>query len=253
MKVLNPIAEIGAPDSGKVITPEMAATLPSTTKYFCPDHDCKDKERRLSFVNSKKRTKHFRHLPSFEHEIDPQTLLHKLAVKWFERRQSITVPAHREVSLAMASQVVHLREEETQCEYRKLERHIPDVRLVSSKGFEFAIEVVVTSDINEEKAKLIHQFGLPTIRIDLSKFYNSNQERCRTDYDFILENLDVLLDDIKNMNWVILPDLKELGEQLDVCQIQIDPSPSPSAPKPTSENTGCVLVILTLGLILLFK
>jgi hypothetical protein len=254
MEIKNPIAELDIPDSGRIIRPfEATALKKANHRFFCPDHDCQDPFRKLFLAKSGKGTLFFKHGPGYEHDIRPETLLHKLAVKWFENRLSIVIPDHREEPLAIASQLVRLCIEETKCEYRKLQGHIPDVLLVSTKGFKFAIEVVVTSDINDQKVILIKDFGFPTIRIDLGKFYMANQEQCRTDYDFILANLDNLLSDIKSMSWVIPPKLENLFEQLDVIQIPIAPSSRPPAPKPITDNTGCLFVILTFGFILLFK
>jgi hypothetical protein len=254
MEIKNPIAEQDHPDSGKIIRPSEATALKKDNhKFFCPDHDCRDPIRKLFLAKSGKGTLFFKHGPGCEHDIRPETLLHKLAVKWYENRQSIIIPEHRVGALAMASQLVRLRIGETKCEYRKLQRHIPDVLMVSTKGFKFAIEVVVTSDINDQKAKLISDFGFPTIRIDLCQFYKANQEQCRTDYDFIVANLDNLLCDIKNMSWVIPPNLENFIEQLDLSQIPIAHSSRPPASEPITDNTGCLLLLLTFGFILLFK
>ena len=57
--------------------------------------------------------------------------------------------------------------EKTELEYRRLERIIPDVKLTTIEGVEFAIEIVVTSDISEDKKKKIDKFNLPTLRISL--------------------------------------------------------------------------------------
>ena len=85
----------------------------------------------------------------------------------------------------------------------------PDVGIVSSCGFELAIEIYVTSAVKEEKAHVLNEFKLPTIEINLNDFYNSNLEKCRFDEQFVKSNLDSLLTDIQLKNWIILPEKDE--------------------------------------------
>lgn len=108
--------------------------------------------------------------------------------------------------------------------------------MTTSDGFEFAVEIFVTSDINEDKKKLIEKFDLPTVRIDLSEFYEAEPQKCRTDYNYVQQNLDSLLIDLNLKSWVIGP--KE------------DDS-IPFEEKPTN-NFGCFLGVVTIGLIYLF-
>jgi hypothetical protein len=242
-ELLNPIAELDRPDSGEIITPSEAHPLKKERRFFCPDHDCKDPERLLTPAKSKLDTYFFKHKPGFGHDIQPETLLHKLAVKWFEDCSVYELPKSGRIKL----QTVQLNTSKTKLEFRKLERIIPDVKLTSIDGLTFAIEIVVTSDISSEKSKLIEEFNLPTVRVDLSSFYKKNQHQCRTDFDFVKESLEGLLTDITLKSWAIEPidlALNTLGLE------ELKPEPVQSN---NIDNTGCVVVLLTLGLIVVWN
>lgn len=236
-EVLNPIAELERPDSGNLVTPSKASTLEEGIKYYCPDHDCKDPNRILILVKSKLGKYFFRHKPDFGHDIHPETLLHKLAIKWFEDCTDFEIPKSGRIK----QQIVEFDKTKTELEFRKLERIIPDVKLTTIKGLVFAIEIVVTSDIKTEKSKLIEEFKLPTLRIDLSDFYHRNKECCQTDYEFVKSNLDELLTDISLKSWVIAPNYSN-SAPLDLEELK----PAP--------NTGCLLVLFAaVALVLLRK
>lgn len=242
-ELLNPIAEIDAPDSGDIVSPSGARPLKNEHKFYCPDHDCKDPDRILILAKSKLDKYFFKHKPDFKHEIRPETLLHKLAVKWFENRPNYELPKSGRIK----QQTVELDSDKTRLEFRKLERIIPDVKLTTINGLTFAIEIVVTSDISSEKSKLIQEFNLPTVRVNLSAFYNLNQNQCRTDYDFVKENLDKLLSDITLKSWAIEP----IDSALDTLDLEeFKPTPIPTY---NSENTGCLVALFTLGLIVIWN
>ena len=173
----NPYAEIDFADSCKFITPEEALRYRENgiNEFYCPDSNCLDPLRKLSLVASEIRTPHFRHRPEYEHNCEPETLLHKSAVKWFERKAEFEIPAYRYDQTQLKQQTLKLNIVETRLEYSRLKTIIPDVLLCTESGFKFAVEIVVTSDVNESKAKKIEEFKLPTLRINLADFYKANK------------------------------------------------------------------------------
>ncbi|MBA7552164.1 hypothetical protein ES705_44719 [subsurface metagenome] len=164
-----------------------------------------------------------------------------MAVKWFEDQEFFEIPSYHLSENSIIQQQLDLNPKKTQLEYRKLERIIPDVILTTRNDYVFAVEIIVTSDLDEDKRKLIDQFNLPTIRLDLSEFYNMNCERCKTDYVFVKENLDNLLTNIALKSWIIPVNPLQIGDKLIV------------AKNPKSDNTGCLIVMATLGIIYLIK
>src|SRR5258708_1283889 len=158
---LNPIAELDEVDSGKLISPREAYLIRNGKRFFCPDYDCKDPKRVLIVAVSGKGNRFFRHKGNYKHDIRPETLLHKSAIKWFIERSEYEIPAAKIGDVQIARQVVMLDDNKTFCEFRRLQTIIPDVKLCTLTGFEFAIEIVVTHDLNDLKKKLIGQFGLP--------------------------------------------------------------------------------------------
>jgi hypothetical protein len=251
----NPIAEVNEPDSGWLVTPQQARTLKNRNdnqRFFCPDYDCKDKERYLSLKQSVKGKDFFSHRPGCEHPINPETLLHKSAVKWFERKAAFEIPAYRHDQTQLKQQTLKLDIEETRLEYSRLKTIIPDVLLCTESGFKFAVEIVVTSDVNESKAKKIEAFNLPTLRISLTSFYYRNKERCQTDLDFINEHLPKLLTDISLKSWVIAPDIDELPGDIETEPLPVAaPTPAPAINQSNPEdNSGCVPVLfLVVGIL----
>jgi hypothetical protein len=131
---------------------------------------------------------------------------------------------------------------------------IPDVKCCSVNGFEFAIEIFVTSDISADKRKLINEFGLPVVRIDLSKFYKKHPHQCRVDLTFINENLKGLLTDATLKSWVIPPNQESIEGKLEWTPVEKLPiKATVERPKPDGgSDSGCLLGIVTLGLIYLF-
>jgi hypothetical protein len=238
----NPVAEVHKADSGVLVSPDEARKKYSNEKhFFCPDYDCKDKERYLSLKQSVKGKNFFSHRPGFEHPIHPETLLHKSAVKWFEGKTEFEIPARKYNEKQLTQQTVALNSNETKLEYSRLQTIIPDVLLCTETGFRFAVEIVVTSDVNESKAKKIEAFNLPTLRISLTDFYKANKERCQTDLTFIQSHLNELLTDIKLKRWVIPPVLEELPEGIETAAL---PGSVSQPPQGNADNSGCLPVAL---------
>lgn len=199
---MNPVAELNRPDSGDIVKP---AQTKQGDKLFCPDHDCGDPDRKLFLKHSSLGNPFFSHRPGFSHPIYPQTLLHKLSVKWFEGQTALEIPEGRVVDKILTRKTLNIDPTKTQLEFRQHQSVIPDVIVETEEGFKIAIEIVVSNDVSPEKSILLHELKLPTICIDLSDFYNANKEACRTDIDFIKSNLDRLLQDLVRKRWVRLP------------------------------------------------
>ncbi len=201
---LNPYAEYKTPDSGERVLPEQTQGF-NNKLFFCPDHDCLDPKRKLIIKRSNKGKFFFSHMPDFGHDIRPETLLHKMAIGWFIAKTEYELPEVILASSVFNRQLVEIDKDKTECEFRFLKSIIPDVKLCTLSGFEFAIEIVVTNDISPDKAKRIEAFNLPTLRIDLSKFYAKDPKRCQVDVQYVTENLDALLTSITLKRWVIPP------------------------------------------------
>lgn len=211
-RYLNPIAELGFPDSGKIVEPQEAVLLKEEElSFYCPDIECKDSGRILLLKESSKGNSFFSHKPGFGHDIGPETLLHKLAIKWFQGRAQFEVPKYLRGGRNFKSKIIDLDFNRTVLEYNKLVGIVPDVKLFTLGGEEFAIEIVVTSDITEEKKKKINSFGLPTIRINLGEFYKAHLNKCRGDVSFVENHLDELLTELALKEWVNPPANNELG------------------------------------------
>ena len=250
---LNPIAELDKADSGKIITPEEAYKIKETHDFFCPDFDCKDRDRVLTPAISVNKNYFFRHKPKCKHDIRPETLLHKSAIKWFEGKSEFEIPGGKTSAYMFSKQMLQIDATKTECEYRKLKVLIPDVKCCSLNGFEFAIEIFVTNDVSEDKTKLINEFGLPVVRIDLSKFYKTYPHKCRVDLAFINENLPALLTDVNLKSWVIPPSVESIDGKLEWTPIEKPPIiATVEQAKPEGSGAGCILGLITLGLIYLF-
>lgn len=203
---LNPVAELNEPDSGSMIKPAQAK---SGDTLFCPDSLCKDNERILILKHSKLGNPFFSHRPGFSHPIYPQTLLHKMAVKWFEGKTEFEIPAGTSLNKTFKTEIWKLDPAQTQLEFRLYQSVIPDVVAQTTSGFKFAIEIVVTNDVSSEKSLLLKEHSLPTVSIDLTDFYNANKESCRTDIDFVNANLDSLLKNLGRKRWIRLPTIDD--------------------------------------------
>ncbi len=236
---INPIAERDEPDSGKLITPEDAYKIRHDHKFFCPDHDCQDKERILTAKKSINDNYFFSHRPRCEHDIKPETLLHKSAIKWFIDKDEYEIPSCRRTNGEFKKQTIKLDRTKTECEFRKLKRIIPDVKLMTTSDFQFAIEIIVMNDISNEKSKLIEEFKLPTIRVDLNQFYHANKKECQTDYAFIQTRLQTLMTDNNLKSWAIPPEFELIKDKFVLQTIE--------------SNDGCLTILTGLGIVLLIK
>jgi hypothetical protein len=241
-ELLNPIAELDSVDSGKIIQPEYAHRIRELNKFFCPDYDCRDPKRKLFVRRRENGRPHFYHAPDCEHEIRPETLLHKLAIQWFVDKVIFEVPGFSSKDKKFDVTILHLNGNETIPEYSKLARIKPDVKLCTINGFHLAIEIVVTHDVDENKRKLIHEFGLPTIRIDLSYFYKRNQKQCQINPEFVKMHLDELLTDINFKSWVVAPNLDEITDDFKIENVP----KSVAQVKPQPSNGDCLSVIALL-------
>lgn len=247
VEFLNPIAELEEPDSGKVVLADQAYELKDKIKFYCPDYDCKDSNRILIVKKSNKGNYFFSHKPECGHDIRPETLLHKLAIKWFLDKEEFELPLCKLLGQEIKIQKVKIDKSKTECEFRKLERIIPDVKLTTNQDFTFAIEIVVTNDINEIKAKLIKEFNLPTVRINLTNFYLENKDSCRGNFDFIQAKLPALLTDIKLKSWVIAPNYDSIINKLELTE------PVISKKTESNLNKGCFTVLTGVGIFLLIR
>lgn len=172
---LNLFAEKDHPDSGKFIIPDEAykrKQINKNLKFYCPDNECLDENRVLIVKKSSLDKCFFSHKGGYEHNANPETLLHKLAIKWFEGQGEFEIPACKN----FAKQKIKLKASKTECEFRLYKNFIPDVKLEAQNGFQFAIEIIVTNAVSEEKRQIIQQFNLPVVSIDLQEFYKRNKK-----------------------------------------------------------------------------
>lgn len=79
-------------DSGLIMEPNEEIYKNKHLKLFCPDHDCKDPERRMFTKKSKNGKFFFSHYGDYRHDIRPETLLHKLAIAWFQEKTEDEIP-----------------------------------------------------------------------------------------------------------------------------------------------------------------
>lgn len=235
-ELLNPIAEVDTIDSGIIATPEEAILIKDNHSFFCPDYDCKDPARRLIIKKSTLGNCFFSHFPECEHKIRPETLLHKLAIKWFENKTEFEVPKGAFSNKHINKQVLKLNVEKTILEYSHLKTIRPDVKLCTVENFEFAIEIVVTNDIDQSKNKLIEQFGLPTIRIDLTEFYKLNADKCRLDKQFVEQHLNGLLTNVNLKEWIVFPKTDEHGLFINTSQ-------------QSANNTSWIAILSVIGVL----
>jgi len=231
---LNPIAEVGGVDSGDITTPFEASQMGKEHSFFCPDFDCSDPERRLILKVSKNKNPFFSHHSGYGHDIRPETLLHKLAIKWFKDRTDFEVPEGISGNRRIKKQTLNLDVNKTQLEY-SLKEIRPDVKLNTIGGFEFAIEIFVTNDISDLKKELLYQSGIPTLRIDLSDFYKLNKDKCREDKVFVEQHLDSLLNNINLKKWLVCP-----KEDYPIGDLLMEAVP---------QNTGCMVILPFIGVI----
>lgn len=202
----NPIAERNNPDSGEIVSPHEAyeqKKLNQDLKFFCPDVDCRDKNRILIVKKSSIDNYFFSHKGSYGHNTNPETILHKLAIKWFEGKEKFELPPFSK-SIQLKTSTVLLNPNRTELEYKFYKNIIPDIKLTTTNGFEFAIEIVVTNDLDEKKLQKIQENDLPTLKIKLKDFYKNNREKC-LESEFVLNELEKLLTDNSLKEWVLEP------------------------------------------------
>jgi hypothetical protein len=247
--ILNPLAEVDAPDSGRYATPDEAKSDRSR-KYFCPDSDCLDKLRRLIFKTSKNGISFFCHYPDFQHEISPETLLHKLTIKSFEGLKEFELPSFKnDEGNYYPVQLISIDLTKTILEFRELKGIRPDVTVTSLTGMQFAIEIFVTHRTKENKIQRLEDHKLPTIEIDLKDFYYLNRERCKTDIRFIKENAPLLVSDLNRKNWLAKPKPEQIVDLIKREEAVVIVSP----PSTTSPSQGSLLLLIfpIVGLILI--
>jgi hypothetical protein len=243
-EIRNPLGELDHFNSGKYVKPDQAKNFEGH-KFFCPDPKCLDEKRRLSYKVSKNGTPFFSHFPKYHHEINPETLLHKLTIKAFENLDKLEVPPFNdEYGNYYPSQVFLIDVDETVPEFRDLEGIRPDVALTSIHGMKLGIEIFVTSKTKEKKIQRIANHKLPTIEINLLEFYNLNRERCKTDIDFINQHAPQLIADPKRKIWLAQPCFQQTPGL-----VQSSP-PTKTTPAPKSSTSssggGCLVILLVI-------
>jgi hypothetical protein len=247
-EILNPIAERVKPDSGLYCTPEEARDY-GTEKFFCIDENCKDPNRGLFLKKSVKGKYFFSHYGKYQHEISPETLLHKLTIKSFEGLTEFQLPSFKDDQGNFYSEQVFLIDpRKTIVEFRELKGIRPDVTLESTNGMKLAVEVFVTNRAKEQKVQRLNDHKLPTIELNLNDFYLRNREQCKTDIPFIKENAPLLIAELPRKKWLQVPNAQQViglivGEEPKTI---IEPS------NPSSPSQGCVVLFVIPLLLALF-
>jgi hypothetical protein len=228
-QTLNPIAELKFPDSGIIVEPiAKEYAKKDVQSFFCPDPKCKDPKRRMFIKKSSLGNIFFSHYGKFSHDIYPETLLHKLAIKWFENKSDFEIPEVKVGSTLIEQQTLSLDPQKTVLEYKGIDTVQPDIYVETTNGFKLAIEIAVTHKVDDDKEKKLSDTNTPTLEIDLERFYLENQERCRVDKGFIEQHLDQLLTDLSLMKWIVPPKAERCEDELQV-QEELD-------------NTGGIIV-----------
>lgn len=234
----NPEAEVGRPDSLQFVTPEQAK-LKDINELFCPDPLCPGRTRRMYLKRSKNSLLFFCHFGTGEHATNPETLLHKMAIRAFLELDIFEIPNINMQGVNYPASKVTLNKSKTVIEYRLTKGIVPDVVLESIEGFRFAVEIYVTNPTKEEKIKKLVSNDLPTLEIDLNSFYKNNIEDCRTDLAFIKSHVFDLVNDLKLKTWLRPP--------LDSGPLMLEKQ------KTLPDNTGCLVAILAAPFELLNK
>jgi hypothetical protein len=234
----NPVAELHSMDSGILVTPENVRVNHSEAKFYCPDVECIDPSRQLILKVSKNNNPFFSHSSGLSHNMHPETLLHKSAIKWFATQKHLILPVGKNPLNFDSSNQIDLNPELTKLEYRFLNKIIPDVIVTSLSGHQIAIEIVVTNNLNSEKRKIVADFKLATIRIDLSQFYKNNLRQCQTDLHFVKCNLDNLLLPADLKTWINLdnPGIYHPFKNRDLTIL------TKASPRAVHDNSGCILI-----------
>lgn len=212
----NPFAELIEPDSGILVT---AAEAGGKGNYYCPHPNCLDPERRLFRKPSKRGRYFFCHYGDFEHVGNPETLLHKLAIRHFKELTEFKFP-----ELNGNFEMVSINPDKTVLEYNGLKDLKPDVRIVSTSGVEYFIEIFVTHETKGKKIALIGQYQKPTIEIDLKPFYKLNMELCKNDLSFVKSKIPELLSDEGLKKWIYHPGIIAKEEETKPILIDLPPN-----------------------------
>lgn len=241
-EILNPLAELDHFDSGKYLTPEEAKGHLGR-KFFCPDPKCLDDQRRLIYKVSKNGRPFFCHYPDFQHEISPETLLHKLTIKKFDGLPEFEVPSFKdEQGNYYPAQVIRIDPGKTVMEFRDLLGIRPDVTITSTNGMTLAVEIFVTNKTKEKKIERLNDHRLPTVEINLNDFFVANRNRCKTDIPFINKNASILIAEITRKKWLSSP---RSGAIVDLVKGE-EPTPVQPQLTSTSPGQGCLLTLLLL-------
>jgi hypothetical protein len=239
-EILNPLAEADHIDSGIYITPEQGK-INAGRKFFCPDPDCLDNERRLIFKVSKNGLPFFCHYPDFQHEINPETLLHKLTIKSFEGLIEFELPPFKDDQGNFYPQQLFIIDpDKTVLEFRELKGIRPDVTIVSTSGMQLAVEIFVTNRTKDQKVQRLNDHKLPTIELNLNDFYLKNKEQCKTDIPFIKDNAPKLVAELHRKKWLQFPTFDQ------VIGLTIGEEPKPEAPSQSqaSPGQGCLVLFV---------
>lgn len=223
----NPYAEKDRPDSGVLVTAE---EVRYGGNLFCPHSDCLDPERRLFTKRSKNGRYFFSHYGDYEHPINFETLLHKLAIRYFKDLDEFELP-----SLNGTLSSIRINSGDTILEYNGLRNIKPDVRLFTDSGKEYFIEIFVTHETKGKKLAVIGEYNIPTVEIDLSQFYHSNFERCKTDLSFVKSNLPRLISDIRLKKWLFNAEIVPV--EIEVPKAKIEEPPSVSISKSADKSS----------------
>ena len=238
-EILNPIAEREHPDSGLYCIPSEAKNFPNS-HFYCIDENCKDPRRRLFLKRSKLGTHFYSHYGNYQHEISPETLLHKLTIKSFEGLKEFELPSFKDdEGNYYPVQTIHIDSDKTVMEFRELRGIRPDVTITPLGGMQLAIEIFVTNRTKDKKIQRLEDHKLPTIEINLNDFYHLNRERCRTDITFIKENSPILVAELKRKNWLAKPKVDQI---VDLVKGE-DPAPAISR-STSSPGQGCLLILI---------
>ena len=250
-EILNPIAEREHPDSGLYCPPEEAKKYPNA-HFFCIDENCQDPQRRLFLKKSKLGRYFYSHYGNYQHEISPETLLHKLTIKSFEGLAHFELPAFKdEQGNYYPVQTFLIDTKKTVLEFRELHGVRPDVTVTSLSGMVLAIEIFVTNRTKDQKIQRLAEHKLATLEINLNDFYQRNKERCKTDIPFINENAPVLVSELRRKKWLAKPMVDQI---IDLMKGE-EPIQATPVSVPTQPNQGCLMALLfiPISLFLLFQ
>lgn len=200
----NPIAEVDFQDSGIIVTPVEANRKGI---YFCPDADCKDPQRRLVLTHSRLGNPYFAHKQGFYHSSNFQTMLHKMAIRWYFGKQTVRLPNFVNVGNDFNIWEIEIDPAKTQLEFSGFKSFIPDVLVQTTSGLKVAIEIIVSNDVSSEKLRKIEAIGIPVVAIYLTDFFDENEEECRSNPEFVRTQLNVLLNDTLRMDWIAVPEM----------------------------------------------